>query len=113
MIELFWEAYRGHASCDGPLSTGRYSRASDIRSVAVAEFTSREMHLIKRVLATSTLAVERVTEGLHSDDENMKSLLVKLVKSDVELAMYVRKARNALTGESERAQALSATRRTG
>ena len=31
----------------------------------------------------------------------MKALLVKLVESDVELVMYVREARIALTGEPE------------
>ena len=57
-------------------------------SFAVAEFTSREMHLIKRALAIA-----------HSDDANLKALLIKLVKSDVELVMYVREARIALAGQ--------------
>ena len=43
-------------------------------SLAVAEFTSREMHLIKRALAIAALAVERVTERSHSDDANLKAL---------------------------------------
>jgi hypothetical protein len=75
----------------------------------MAEFTSREMHVIKRALAIAALAVERVTEGSHSDDANLKALLIKLVKSDVELVMYVREARIALTVELAPAQALSAT----
>ena len=75
------------------------TQASDIWSLAVAEFTSREMHVIKRALAIAALAVERVTERSHSDDANLKALLIKLVESDVELVMYVREARIALTGE--------------
>jgi hypothetical protein len=69
------------------------------------------MHLIKKALAIATLAVERTAERLHSDDANMKALLVKLVESDVELVMYVSEARIALTGEPEPAQMLSAGRR--
>jgi hypothetical protein len=57
-------------------------------SFAVAEFTSREMHVVKRALAIAALAVERVTERSHSDDANLKELLIKLVKSDVERVMY-------------------------
>jgi hypothetical protein len=67
----------------------------------VAEFMGREIHLIMKALAIATLAVERTAERLHSDDANMKALLVKLVESDVELVMYVREARIALTGEPE------------
>jgi len=47
-------------------------------SFAVAEFTSREMHVVKRALAIAALAVERVTERSHSDDANLKELLIKL-----------------------------------
>jgi hypothetical protein len=78
-------------------------------SLAVAEFTSREMHLIKRALAIAALAVERMTEHSHSDDANSKALLIKLVKSDVELVMYLREARIALAEELAPTQALSAT----
>jgi hypothetical protein len=85
------------------------TQARDIWSLAVAEFTSREMHVIKRALAIAALAVERVTERSNSDDANLKALLIKLVKSDVELVMYVREARIALTVELAPAQALSAT----
>jgi len=67
----------------------------------VAEFTSREIHLIKRALAIATLAVERATDRSHSGDADMKALLVKLVESDVELVMYVREARIELTREPE------------
>ena len=76
----------------------------------MAEFTGREMHSIRRALAIATIAVERVTERSHSGDAGMKALLVKLVESDVELVMYAREARIALTREPEPAQALSARR---
>jgi hypothetical protein len=65
------------------------------------KFTGREIHLIKRALAIATLAVERAAERSHPDDADMKSLLLKLVESDVELATYIREARIALTGEPE------------
>ena len=61
----------------------------------MADFTGREMHLIKRALALTTPAVERATERSHSGDADMKALLVKLVESDVELVMYVRETRIA------------------
>jgi hypothetical protein len=76
----------------------------------VAEFMGREMHLIKKALAIATLAVERRAERLRSDDANMKALLIKLVESDVELVMYLREARIALTEEPEPAQMSSAGR---
>ena len=68
----------------------------------MAEFTGREMHLIRRALAIATIAVERVTERSHSGDAGMKALLVKLVESDVELVMYVREARIALPENQSR-----------
>ena len=67
------------------------------------------MHLIKKALAIAALAVERMTEHSHSDDANLKALLIKLVKSDVELVMYLREARIALAEELAPTQALSAT----
>ncbi len=62
--------YRGNAP----------TQASDMWSLAVSEFTSREIHVIKRALAIAALAVERVTEGSHPEDANLKTLLIKLVK---------------------------------
>ena len=97
----------------GHLSTGRHSPASDKWGLAVSEFTDREMYLIKRALAIATLAVERATERSHADDADMKALLVKLVEFDVELVMYVREARIALTGELEPAQVLVTPAGTG
>jgi len=64
----------------------------------MAEFSDREIHIIKRALAIATLAVERDGERSRSCAADIKLLLTKLVESDVELLMYVREARVALEG---------------
>jgi hypothetical protein len=67
----------------------------------VAEFTGRELHLVKKALAIAVLAIERRPGPFQSasDQADMKALLDQLMESDTELASYVRAARIAVTGE--------------
>ena len=67
----------------------------------MAEFTGRDLHLVKKALAIAALAIERQPGPLQSasDQSDMKALLDGLIENDTELAHYARAARIAVTGE--------------
>src|SRR5450432_4084395 len=73
------------------------------RGVAMAEFIDRDLHLVKKALAVAILAIEMQPDPLQSasDQTDMKSLLDRLIASDVELAGYLRAARIVVTGEPD------------
>ncbi|WP_244443112.1 hypothetical protein [Bradyrhizobium sp. Ai1a-2] len=70
---------------------------------AMAEFTGRELHLVKKALAIAVLAIERQPGPFQStsDQNDMKALLDGLIESDTELAFYARAAQIAVTGEPD------------
>jgi hypothetical protein len=67
---------------------------------AMAEFTGRELHLVKKALAIAVLVIESTPEPFQSasDQADMKALLDQTIPSDTELAVYARAARIAITG---------------
>ncbi len=67
----------------------------------MAEFTGRDLHLVKKALAIAVLAIERQPGPFQSasDQKDMKALLDSLIESDVELAQYARAAKIAVTGD--------------
>lgn len=69
----------------------------------MAEFIDRDLHLVKKALAIAILAIGRQPGPFQSvsDQTDMKSLLDRLIASDVELAGYLRAARIAVTGEPD------------
>jgi len=69
----------------------------------MAEFTGRELHLVKKSLAIAVLAIERQPGPFQSasDQADMKALLDALIGNDAELAHYARSARIAVTGEPD------------
>ena len=69
----------------------------------MAEFSDREMHLVKKALAIAVLAIERQPGPFQSfsDQADMKAMLDRIIGSDGELAMYVRAAKIAVTGEPD------------
>ena len=69
----------------------------------MAEFTGRELHLVKKALAIAVLAIERQPGEFQSvsDQSDMKALLDGLIENDTELAHYARAARIAVTGEPD------------
>ena len=69
----------------------------------MAEFSDREMHLLKKALAIAVLAIERQPGPFQSfsDQADMKAMLDQIIRSDDELAMYVRAAKIAVTGEPD------------
>jgi hypothetical protein len=75
----------------------------DSRSLAVAQFTGRELHLVKKALAIAVLAIERQPGPFQStsDQADMKAMLDRLIGTDTELAHYARAARIAVTGEPD------------
>lgn len=70
---------------------------------AMAEFTGRELHLVKKALAIAVLAIERQPGPFQSvsDQSDMKTMLDELIENDTELAHYARAARIAVTGEPD------------
>ncbi len=66
----------------------------------MADFTGRDLHLVKKALAIAVLAIERMPGPLQSgsDMTDMKALLDRLIESDVELEHYARAADIAVTG---------------
>jgi hypothetical protein len=66
----------------------------------MAELIGRELHLIKKALAISVLAMERRPGPFQSasDQADMKDLLDRLIGSDTEMAHYVRSARLVMDG---------------
>ena len=69
----------------------------------MAEISDREMHLVKKALAIAVLAIERQLGPFQSasDQADMKALLDRLIRSEIELAYYVKAARIAVTGEPD------------
>ena len=69
----------------------------------MAEFTGRDLHLVKKALAIAVLAIEQQPGPFQSisDQDDMKALLDNLIASDTELAYYARAAKIAVTGEPD------------
>lgn len=69
----------------------------------MAEFTGRDLHLVKKALAIAVLAIERQPGPLQSvpDQSDMKALLDEVIENDAELAHYAHAARVAVTGEPD------------
>ena len=70
---------------------------------AMAKFKDRDLHLVKKAIAISILTIERMPGPLQStsDQADMRTLLDKLIESDIELAHYMRAARIAVTGQPD------------
>jgi hypothetical protein len=68
----------------------------------MAEFTGRDLFLVKKALAIAVLAIERRAGQFQSrsDQADMKALLDRLIVSDTELEHYARSARIAVAGAS-------------
>ena len=71
--------------------------------VRLAEFAGRDLHLVKKALAISILAIERQPGPFQSisDMADMKRLLADLIESETELEHYAKAAHTAVTGESD------------
>ena len=69
----------------------------------MAEFTGRDLHLVKKALAIAVLAIERQPGPFQSasDQSDMKALLDDLIENDTELAHYAHAALNAVTGDPD------------
>ena len=69
----------------------------------MAQSEDRDLHLMKKALAIAVLAIERQPGPFQSasDQADMKTLLDRLIASDVELEHYARAARIAVTGEPD------------
>ncbi|MCK1349218.1 hypothetical protein ABIB75_006953 [Bradyrhizobium sp. GM2.2] len=69
----------------------------------MAEFTGRDLHLVKKALAIAVLTIEREPGPFQSasDQSDMKTLLDDMIEDDTELAFYARAARIAVTGEPD------------
>jgi hypothetical protein len=68
----------------------------------MAEFTGRDLHLVKKALAIAVLAIERQPGPFQSaSDQSDMALLDGLIENDTELAHYARAARIAVTGEPD------------
>ena len=67
------------------------------------ELSKRDLHLVKKALAIATLAIEQRPGPFQStsDQTDMKDLLDRMIKSDVEFEHYARAARIAVTGEPD------------
>jgi hypothetical protein len=74
-----------------------------VEACGMAEFTGRELHLLKKALAIAVLAIGRQPGPFQSasDQSDMKALLDGLIENDTELAHYARAARIAVTGEPD------------
>ena len=72
----------------------------------MAEFSGRDLHLVKKALAIAVLVIDRMPGALQSgsDMTDMKDLLDQLIASDVELEHYARAAHIAVTGEAPEQQ---------
>jgi hypothetical protein len=69
----------------------------------MAEFKDRDLHLVKKALAIAVLAIERQPGPFQStsDQSDMKALLDRMIRGDVELEHYARAARIAVTGKTD------------
>ncbi|WP_010161977.1 hypothetical protein [Sphingomonas sp. PAMC 26617] len=68
----------------------------------MAEFSGRDLHLVKKALAIAVLVIERMPGPFQSgsDMTDMKGLLDQLIESDVELEHYAVAAHIAVSGEA-------------
>ena len=68
----------------------------------MAEFSGRDLHLVKKAFAIAVPAIERMPGPFQSgsDMTDMKELLDQLIESDVELEHYAVAAHIAVTGEA-------------
>jgi hypothetical protein len=66
----------------------------------MAEFTGRDLHLVKKALAIAALAIEEQPGPIQSgsDLSDMKALLDEIIEHDTELAHDARAARIAVIG---------------
>jgi hypothetical protein len=66
----------------------------------MAEFTGRDLHLVKKALAIAALAIEGQPGPFQSSSDlsDMKALLDEIIENDAELAYYARAARIAVIG---------------
>jgi hypothetical protein len=66
----------------------------------MAEFTGRDLHLVRKAPAIAALAIERQPGPFQSgwDLSDMKALLDEIIENDVELEYYARAARIAVIG---------------
>jgi hypothetical protein len=66
----------------------------------MAEFTGRDLHLVKKALAIAALAIEEQPGPFKSgsDLSDMKALLDEIIEHDTELAYDARAARIAVLG---------------
>ena len=69
----------------------------------MAEFTGRDLHLVKKALAIAIIAIERQPGPFQStsDQADMKAILDRVIASDIELETYARAARIAVTCQPE------------
>jgi len=74
-----------------------------VEACGMAEFTGRDLHLVKKALAIAVLTIERQPGPFQSasDQSDMKALLDGLIENDTELAHYAHAARIAVTGEPD------------
>lgn len=74
-----------------------------VEAYGMAEFTGRDLHLVKKALSIAALTIERQPGPFQSasDQSDMKSRLDGLIENDTELAHYTRAARIAVTGEPD------------
>ena len=71
-----------------------------VEAYGMAEFTGRDLHLVKKALAIAVLAIER-QPGPFQSASDQSALLDGLIENDTELAHYARAARIAVTGEPD------------
>jgi hypothetical protein len=66
----------------------------------MAEFTGRDLHLVKKALAMAALAIEEPPGPFQcgSDLSGIKALLDEIIENDGELAYCARAARIAVIG---------------
>ena len=69
----------------------------------MAEFTDRQLYLVKKVPAIAVLAIERQDGPFQSrpDKADMKAMLDQLIESDRELIYFARAARSVVAGEPD------------
>jgi hypothetical protein len=70
------------------------------QKVGKAEFAGRDLHLVKKALAITALAIDEQPGPFRSgsDLSDMKAFLDEIIENDVEFAYYARAANVAVTG---------------
>lgn len=70
----------------------------------MSEPSGREFHVVKKALAIAVASVEQMPETPFRSDLNMadmKTLLTRMIDSNVALEQYARAARIAVTGKPD------------